>query len=66
MDKDSVLIYNLERGFGEIFWVACPVCWNSMKVTRWEDGEVEENCPACWRNDREMMEPGEQQRDDQP
>jgi len=49
MDSGSILIYSDEKGFGEIFWLICPVCWNSMKSIRWEDGTVHEACPACKR-----------------
>jgi len=28
-----------EKGFGESYYILCPVCWNSgIKVTGWEDG----------------------------
>jgi hypothetical protein len=56
MYKESTLKYNLEKGFGETLWVICPVCWNSMKVTIWEDGAQEEECSACERIEREMEE----------
>jgi len=49
MDSGSILIFSDEKGFGELFWLICPVCWNSMKVIRWEDGTEEEACPACKR-----------------
>jgi len=56
MDKDIILKYNLQKGFGELLWIICPVCWNSMKVTHWEDGSVEEECLSCARMQREMRE----------
>jgi hypothetical protein len=57
MDKDSILIYSGEKGFGEVFWIICPVCWNSMKVTRWEDGREEEECLPCRTREREILRP---------
>jgi Zn ribbon nucleic-acid-binding protein len=54
MEKESILTYNLFRGFGEIFWITCPACWNSMKLIHWEDGTREEYCPACGAKEREM------------
>jgi rubrerythrin len=53
MQKDSILKYNIEKGFGEAIWYICPSCWNWMKVTRWEDGTEEESCPACKRMETE-------------
>lgn len=57
MEKDSILIYNLEKGFGEILWITCPVCWNSMKLVYWEDSSREEHCPACRSKEREISSP---------
>lgn len=54
MDKESVLIFGLERGFGEVKWITCPICWNTMKVTQWENGLHEEECGICLRIVREM------------
>jgi Zn ribbon nucleic-acid-binding protein len=54
MHKDSILRYNIEKGFGETSWITCPSCWNSMKVTHWEDGTVDEECKVCSRMEREM------------
>ncbi len=49
--KDSILIYNLEKGFGEFFWNSCPICGGaSIKTTYWEDGSVERTeCMICKR-----------------
>lgn len=52
MHKESTLRYSDLKGFGETLWITCPVCWNSMKVTCWEDGSSEEECPACERIER--------------
>jgi hypothetical protein len=49
MHPESILKFSDEKGFGELFWVICPVCWNLMKETRWEDGSVERACSACRR-----------------
>jgi hypothetical protein len=47
MDKESILVYSDERGFGEVYWLTCPVCWNSMRLVRWEGGLEDEDCAAC-------------------
>jgi hypothetical protein len=47
MDKDSILIYNDEKGFGEIFWISCHVCFSSMRTVLWEDGSIDERCISC-------------------
>jgi len=47
MEKESILTYNLAKGFGEIFWITCPSCWNAMKLVVWEDGTEEETCASC-------------------
>jgi len=52
MHKDSTLRFSAERGLGETLWITCPVCWNSMKLTRWEDGSEEADCPSCRRRER--------------
>ena len=49
MHEESVLKYDAGKGFGEVLWVVCQVCWNHMKLTFWENGEIEENCPVCHR-----------------
>jgi hypothetical protein len=54
MEKESVLKYNIEKGFGETFWITCPCCWSAMKVTHWEFGTAEEDCSVCQRMEREM------------
>jgi hypothetical protein len=55
MHKDSILVYNLTHGFGEIFWITCPTCWNAMRTVRWEDGDYDEYCAICERRDLESM-----------
>ncbi len=49
--EDSILIYDGERGFGEVIWNACAICsTDSIKTTFWEDGSVEHNeCLICRR-----------------
>ena len=49
MYEESILKYDTVKGFGEVLWIVCQVCWNHMKRTIWENGEVEEDCPACRR-----------------
>jgi hypothetical protein len=50
----ATLRFSEARGFGESYFILCPVCWNSsIKLTRWEDGSVdEEECAVCARRDR--------------
>jgi len=57
MTKGCILTYNLEKGFGEIFWITCPVCWNSMKTVCWEDGTREEDCPVCRSREQDSATP---------
>ena len=49
MYDESILKYDTVKGFGEVLWVVCQVCWNHMRHTVWEDGRIEEDCPACRR-----------------
>ncbi len=55
--KDSVYIYSLTKGLGEVLWNLCPVCGCvSIRTTLWEDGSVEQGeCITCNRM-RELME----------
>jgi Zn ribbon nucleic-acid-binding protein len=48
--------FGVERGFSESFYIVCPVCWNAgIKMTRWEDGSLEESeCSVCRRRDEPM------------
>ncbi|WP_333656546.1 hypothetical protein [Dissulfurispira sp.] len=48
---DSAIRFSDEKGFGESYYILCPVCWNSgIKVTRWEDGtEDVTDCAVCER-----------------
>jgi hypothetical protein len=57
MHKESILKFSLEKGFGETHWITCPVCWNAMKVTEWENGSIEEECAACERIQRTSGSP---------
>jgi hypothetical protein len=52
MHKESTLRYNERKGFGETFWVTCPVCWNAMRLTRWELAPEEADCASCRRRER--------------
>ncbi len=49
--EDSILIYSLEEGFGELFWNSCPICGgSSVRTIYWEDGTTERNeCLICKR-----------------
>lgn len=46
---DSTIRFSHEKGFGESYYILCPVCWNSgIKVTRWEDGTEDiKECAVC-------------------
>jgi hypothetical protein len=55
MDKDSILIFSDHKGFGEVLWITCPACWNSMRTVRWEDGETEEACVCCLEMEGEII-----------
>ncbi|MCL4537587.1 MAG: hypothetical protein M1610_08360 [Nitrospirae bacterium] len=48
---DSTIRFSDERGFGESYYIICPVCWNSgIKVIKWEDGtEDVTDCAVCER-----------------
>jgi hypothetical protein len=67
MEKESILKYNIEKGFGETSWITCPCCWNAMKITHWENGTMEEECRVCQRMGREMekAKPGSAYRRDE-
>lgn len=49
--SDSTVRFCAVRGFGESYYINCPVCWNSsIRMTRWEDGTIEcEECVTCKR-----------------
>ena len=55
--NDSTIRFNSEKGFGESYYLICPVCWNSsIRETRWEDGSIESGeCVTCKRME-EMMD----------
>ncbi len=59
MSSSSTLRYSNEKGFGESYFILCPVCWNaSIKVIRWEDGEEEfGECLVCKRMEYLMANP---------
>jgi hypothetical protein len=48
---ESTLRYNDEKGFGEAYYINCPVCWNAgILFIKWEDGtEERSDCPLCER-----------------
>ena len=48
---ESTLRYSDEKGFGEAYYINCPVCWNaSIIFIKWEDDSVETSeCPVCER-----------------
>jgi Zn ribbon nucleic-acid-binding protein len=54
MEKEILLKYDLEKGYGEMFFAVCPSCWNPMSVTYWEDGTNEVQCPVCAKGNRRM------------
>jgi hypothetical protein len=49
--SDSTIVFSTLKGFGESYFILCPVCWNSsIKVTCYEDGTTEEKeCGVCRR-----------------
>jgi hypothetical protein len=57
---DSTIRFSDEKGFGESYYILCPVCWNSgIKVTRWEDGtEDVTDCAVCERMEM-LMDAGQ-------
>jgi hypothetical protein len=61
MDDDSTIRFDVDKGFGESYYLICPVCWNSgIKMTCWEDGtHIEEECMVCSRRERIMSMPEE-------
>ncbi len=48
---ESTLRYSDEKGFGEAYYILCPVCWNSsIMYIKWEDGTEETSeCRVCER-----------------
>jgi len=48
---ESTLRYSDEKGFGEAYYINCPVCWNASVIfIKWEDGTEETSeCPVCER-----------------
>ncbi len=56
MIENATLRFSPEKGFGESYFILCPVCWNaSIKVFRWEDGSEEvRDCSSCSRMERLM------------
>lgn len=54
--SDSTVRFNKEKGFGESYYITCPVCWNSsIRVTQWEDGSVDSGeCIICKRREETM------------
>jgi hypothetical protein len=48
---ESTLRYSDEKGFGEAYYINCPVCWNaSIIFIKWEDDSEETSeCPVCER-----------------
>ncbi len=48
---ESTLRYSDEKGFGEAYYINCPVCWNaSIQFIKWEDSAEETSeCPVCER-----------------
>jgi hypothetical protein len=53
---ESTIRFSNEKGFGESYYILCPVCWNSsIMLTRWEKGEEEaRECATCKRMERTM------------
>ncbi|HSB51373.1 MAG TPA: hypothetical protein VLD40_01815 [Dissulfurispiraceae bacterium] len=54
--RDSRIRYSEEKGFGESYYILCPVCWNSsIRLTVWETGTRDEDeCATCRRMERLM------------
>lgn len=48
---ESTLRYSDEKGFGEAYYIICPVCRNSsIRFIIWEDATEETSeCPVCER-----------------
>jgi hypothetical protein len=48
---ESTIRFSDEKGFGESYYILCPVCWNcSIKITLWENGKEEsKDCAICKR-----------------
>jgi Zn ribbon nucleic-acid-binding protein len=54
MEKEILLKYDQEKGYGEMFWAICPACWNPISVTYWENGTEEAECQVCEKGDRRL------------
>jgi Zn ribbon nucleic-acid-binding protein len=52
----STIVFSDQKGFGERYFIVCPVCWNaSIRITLWEDGSMDEDdCGVCARMIRSM------------
>ena len=48
---ESTLRYSDKKGFGEAYYINCPVCWDaSIIYIKWEDDTEETSeCPVCER-----------------
>jgi len=48
---EATLRFHPEKGFGQTYWILCPVCWNSgIKITLWDSGaEDSDECINCER-----------------
>ena len=48
---ESTVRYCDKKGFGEAYYIICPVCWNSsITFIKWEDGTEETSeCVVCER-----------------
>jgi Zn ribbon nucleic-acid-binding protein len=57
MLEDAILRFSETKGFGESYFIVCPVCCNSsIRMTRWEDGTEDiKECLVCLRLEREML-----------
>lgn len=53
---DSTLRFSNERGFGQSYYIICPVCGNSsIRVTQWENGSADSGeCIICRRREEIM------------
>ena len=56
--SDSTVRFSDTKGFGESYYIICPMCWNSgLKITKWENGEEEiSECIICERMIRTLSE----------
>ncbi|MFA5354138.1 MAG: hypothetical protein WC291_07905 [Thermodesulfovibrionales bacterium] len=64
LHSDSTLRFSLEKGFGESYFISCPVCGNlGIKIIWWEKGNEEiTECLVCRRMEK-AMEKGEEEGD---